>query len=157
MVCLWVLAVIGLILDVLCFKWLSLANLLFYLELLFSVIAAFIPSSQGVAQSQQIIILLLASSIGLFCNALPNLIYLAIVLAWLTFGQLPLVYGVELLDGEYVFESLEIVFVVLVIFTGVTMLMMDGGRAKQQLEVLRIDDFNLLNNMQEGLFVLNKE
>ena len=75
----------------------------------------------------------------------------------MTFGQLPLVYGVELLDGEYVYESLELVFVVLLIFTGVMMLMTDRGRARQQLEVLRVDDFNLLNNMQEGLFVLNKE
>ena len=48
----------------------------------------------------------------------------------MTFGQLPLVYGAELLDSEYVYESLELIFVVLIIFTGVAMLMMDRGRAR---------------------------
>ena len=50
-VCLWVLAVVGLILDILCFKWISIANFLFYHELLFCVIAAFIPCAKGVGQS----------------------------------------------------------------------------------------------------------
>ena len=62
---------------------------------------------------------MLASSLCLFCDALPNLIYLAIVLTWLAFGQMPLVYGSEvLLDGEYIWESLVLIFVVLVIFIG---------------------------------------
>ena len=50
-VCLWVLAVVGFILDILCFKWISIANFLFYHELLFCVIAAFIPCAKGVGQS----------------------------------------------------------------------------------------------------------
>ena len=103
------------------------------------------------------ILLALASSICLFCDALPSLIYLAVVMAWLAFGQFPLVYGGEVLDGEYVWESLSLIFVTLLVFAAVAMIVMDGSRTKKQLEVLEVDDFNLLNNMQEGLFVLNKE
>ena len=76
----------------------------------------------------------------------------------MTFVQIPLVYGMELYDdADYIYESLLLIFVVLFVFMNVTMVFMDGGRAKKNLEVLKIDDFNLLNNMQEGLFVLNEE
>ena len=68
-----------------------------------------------------------------------------------------MIYGSELLDGEYVWESISLIFVTLLVFTAVAMTVMDGLRTKKQLEVLEVDDFNLLNNMQEGLFVLNKD
>ena len=69
---------------------------------------------------------------------------------------MPLVYGGDVVDGEYVWESITLIFIALAVFTAVIMMVMDSGRVKKQLEILEIDDFNLLNNMQEGLFVLNK-
>ena len=70
---------------------------------------------------------------------------------------MPLVYGSENIDVEYVWESIKLIFIVLIVFLAVLMTVIDSGRTKKQLEVLEVDDFNLLNNMQEGLFVLNKD
>ena len=153
-ICLWVVTVFGLVLDLLALKWLRTASFLFYLELLHAAITAMFPYSNGIGSSQLIIILALASSICLFCDPLPNLIYLIVVVTWLAFGQLPLVYGHDL-DGTYVWESICLIFVTIAVFAAVTMMVTDSARAKKHLEVLETDDFNLLNNMQEGLFVLN--
>ena len=85
-VCLWVITITGLLLDALCLKWLNMARFFFYLELLHTVITAMFPYQYGIGSSQIIIILTLASSICLFCDPLPNLIYLGIVVTWLAFG-----------------------------------------------------------------------
>ena len=85
-VSLWVITVTGLLLDVLCLKWLNIANFLFYIELLHTALTAMFPYQYGLGSSQTIIILTLASSICLFCDPLPNLIYLAVVVIWLAFG-----------------------------------------------------------------------
>ena len=46
---LWVLTIAGLVLDAVCLKWLRVANILFYLELLHTAITAMFPYSNGVA------------------------------------------------------------------------------------------------------------
>ena len=50
-ICLWVLTIVGLILDLLCLKWLRIASLLFYLELLHTVLTATFPNTNGIAAS----------------------------------------------------------------------------------------------------------
>ena len=49
--CLWSLTVLGLVIDLLCFKWLPIAGFLFYLELLHTVVTALIPYAKGIAAS----------------------------------------------------------------------------------------------------------
>ena len=48
-ICLWVLTIVGLVLDLLCLKWLRIASLLFYLELLHTVVTAIFPFTNGIA------------------------------------------------------------------------------------------------------------
>ena len=59
-VCLWVITIVGLVLDLLCIKWLRFASMLFYFELLHTGASAIIPCANGIAASQQIILLALA-------------------------------------------------------------------------------------------------
>ena len=54
------------------------------------------------------------------------------------------------MDATYVCESLVLIFVILFVFVGVTLAVVDTARAKEQLEELEVDEFNLLNNMQEA-------
>ena len=48
-ICLWVLTILGLVLDLLCLKWLRIASLLFYLEQLHTVVTAIFPFTNGIA------------------------------------------------------------------------------------------------------------
>ena len=51
-VCICIITVAGLVLDLLCLKWLSIASSLFYLELLYSAMIAMFPYAKGIAASQ---------------------------------------------------------------------------------------------------------
>ena len=83
---LWIITITGLLLDALSLKLLATANCFFYLELLYAAITAMFPYENGIGSSQLIIVLTLASSICLFCDPLPNLITLTVVITWLAFG-----------------------------------------------------------------------
>ena len=50
--CIWILTIQGLILDILCIKWLNIASFLFYLELMYTVMTAMFPYASGIAASQ---------------------------------------------------------------------------------------------------------
>ena len=115
-----------------------------------------VPYEKGPAVSQLIIVLALLSSLCLYSNPLPNLIYLTVVVIWLVFGQLPLVWGDEY-SGYLNHDNISLVLTVICVFMGVTMAITDTGRVKTFIKVQEKNDFNLLNNMQEGLFVLDND
>ena len=152
----WSLAVIGLVLDVACLKWIKLANVLFYLELLYVTISLMVPYKQGPVVSQLIIVLALLSAFCLYSNPLPNFIYLTVVVVWLVYVQLPLVWGNEL-SGTLGHDGISLALTVMFVFIGATMVITDIGRVKTYIKVQEKNDFNLLNKMQEGLFVLDKD
>ena len=126
----WSLAVIGLILDVTCLKWIRLANVLFYLELLYVTISLLVPYQQGPAVSQLIIVYALLSALCLYSNPLPNLIYLSVVVVWLVLFQLPLVWGNNEFSGTLSHEGISLALTVIFVFIGVTMVITDTGRVK---------------------------
>ena len=43
--------IIGLVLDIACYKWIRIAHALIYVEILYTIILAMIPFEQGIAAS----------------------------------------------------------------------------------------------------------
>ena len=87
------LALLGLILDLTCLKWLRVAHALLYLELCYGILSAMVPfeNSGQRAAWQTPIALSLMSSLSFSCDPLPNLLFLAVFLLQLAFLQLPFV------------------------------------------------------------------
>ena len=70
-------------------------------------------------------------------------------------GLAPLVWD-KPLDPEYGLESAVLVLLSIIAQMGVSLLFTDSARGRFATKTLRQDDFVLLDNMQEGLFVLDK-
>lgn len=150
------LAAVGILVDLACFRWSSAAKSLFYIELLYYSVTNLIPSNEGVGQANGALVFCLVSSICFFCNPLSNLISLTLVTTWLTLGQFPLVFDFEV-DAEYALESIELVFVVAVGFFGVLVAVGQVAAQNKNMALQETDNFNLLNSMQEGLFVMSRD
>ena len=62
--------IVGLVLDIACFKWIKIAHALFYVELLHTVLVCMVPFELGLGASQMIIVLALIASICLYSKPL---------------------------------------------------------------------------------------
>ena len=72
------------------------------------------------------------------------------------FIQLPLVWGNNH-SGISSLDRISIALTVICVFIGITMAITDNDRVKTQIKIQEKNDFNLLNKMQEGLFVLDSD
>ena len=98
----------------------------------------------------------LVTAICFFTTPLPNTIFLVLAVAWVTFGQIPLLWG-DALPSDYFADSLVYFVIVLATFVLVCLASTRHALTKTQMLSQEQDDFNLLNNMQEGIFVIDKK
>ena len=89
---LWSLTLLGALLDIACLKWIRVAHVLIYVEILFTALSALVPFENGFGASQTLVVLSLLSALCFSCDPIPNFISMAALLICLAFIQLPLVW-----------------------------------------------------------------
>lgn len=76
---------VGLVLDIACYKWIRIAHALIYVEIIYTAQHASIPFEQGLGASQTLLVLSSFSALCLYCDPIPNFAFLSILVIWLAF------------------------------------------------------------------------
>ena len=155
-IALWSITLVGLFVDLLCCKKLQAARALFYVELLYLVALALVPFGKGVAESQLIVVQAALAAVCLYCDPLFNFLFLVAALLWLTTAQIPMVWDLTD-DSEYLVEALVLCIASIIFFVGVSLATSYTAKLEEVILTQEKDDFNLLNEMQEGIIVMDSE
>jgi len=148
-----VLIPLGVILDLICWRRRNLSWMLFYYELVSTVVQGFVPFDQGDYQGLVLMLLLLSNFIAVASHVAPHMIWSLLTLLFIEFGPLMLVNKQELgvfmvitklLNGAFGFVILNVLGMQLTYIV----------RIKSQLVELMAENMNLFDEMHEGLVVV---
>ena len=84
--------IIGFVLDIACCKYIKIAHVLIYVEIVYTCLIAMVPYEAGLGASQTVLIMSTFSALCLYCDPIPNFAFMILLVIWLAFFQIPLVW-----------------------------------------------------------------
>ena len=151
-----ILIVIGALLDLACFKWLSLANLFFYLECITRLVALLMPNFASYEYTPtQYVLLFALYYCCLYCDSVRQTIFSTITLVIHFFFDL-YAYKRDITAGQ-VLVLLIFTMIYLIGCTGLSSVIVHMSNVHAKLYYINEENTKLLNGMHEGILIVSKK
>ena len=147
--------VLGVLLDILCWRRRSFARLIPYYEGVSNIIQGFVPFNYGDFSRLILLTTILFVYASVCCDLKPNIIYIMVTLNVMQFVQVPYLYKEEW-SGGLVLANLLNTFFCFTILTVFNMLLTYIAVIRSKLAQLIVENLNLLDRMHEGLIVMSE-